>query len=302
MLSEKDIAAFESAVVKSRQFFLFRLLHRPLEYLKGNGYYRFVYPLVQKPWIQHTKLFFGESIIVPLPAGLDLYLLGIKTHHSEIRLTRMLFRNLREGQVFIDVGAHVGYFSLLAARLTGQQGRVYAFEASSFIWPFLQHNVSGISSISVIHQAVGASGEMVTMKEFPVLFSEFNTISRHEPVISENKSRTYIEKMVEGITLEVFFHKHNITPDWIKIDVEGAEKDVIQGLLPFLNVGSPRIIMEFIPGPNAHMYLEAVNMLLKSDFEVYHIDDFGLLSQTNISQLKLLTSDSENLVFIKQAD
>jgi FkbM family methyltransferase len=302
MLSEKDIVAFENAVIKSRQSFLSRFLYRPARYLAGNGYYRFVYPLIKKPWIKRATLFFGKPLLVPLPAGLDLYLLGIKTHHSEIRLARMLIRNVHEGQIFIDVGAHVGYFSLLAAELTGKRGRVFAFEASSSIFPFLQQNIRKTDVITALNQAVSARNEILTMKEYPILFSEYNTVSKQQDIFSGKQPPPYFEKKVEGVTLDTFFNKNNIRPDWIKIDVEGSEKDVVQGLIPFLHAVTPRIIMEYIPGPAAEVYLTAVNMLMQAGYKAFLIDDSGMLKETNVDQLKLMTSDSENIVFSKNAD
>lgn len=302
MLSALELEAFEVAVVKSRQCFIARLLHRPIKYVKGNGYFRLIYPFVKKPWVQDAQLFFNKTIKIPLPAGLDLYLLGIKTHHSEIRLSRMLFRYMCPGEVFIDVGAHVGYFSLLAARLVGKQGRVFAFEASSSIIHFLKQNVTDCPNITVYHKAVSARDEMVTMKEFPILFSEYNTISKPHGIDLVKSAQPYLEKTVDGITLNDFLQKEDIIPDWIKIDVEGSERDVIEGLLPFLEKESPRIIMEYIPGQYNAVYVEAIEMLVNKDYLIFLIDNTGLLKQTNLSHLGLLNTDSENIVLIRNVD
>jgi hypothetical protein len=64
-----------------------------------------------------TKTFWGDSIRVVLPASTDIYLSGGKTHSSELRLTKYLINNIQETDTVLDIGAHVGYFTLLISTL-----------------------------------------------------------------------------------------------------------------------------------------------------------------------------------------
>src|SRR5690606_8834209 len=107
-----------------------RLAARPWRYLSALGYRKLVHPIFRAGWKVSTSTFFGARMQLLLPAATDVYLTGGKTHDSEIRLSRFLINRLKPGDSFVDVGAHFGFFTLLAAHLAGSDGRVWAFEAA----------------------------------------------------------------------------------------------------------------------------------------------------------------------------
>jgi len=92
-----------------------RLLQNPSKYIFAIFARKVIYPLFKRGIKQKTKLFFGKKITVTLPAGSDIYLTGGKAHDSEIRLTKFILKNLAQDDVFIDVGAHFGFFTRLAS-------------------------------------------------------------------------------------------------------------------------------------------------------------------------------------------
>lgn len=74
---------------------------------------------------------------IALPASTDIYLTGGKSHDSEIRLAKFLIKNLNQGDNFVDIGAHYGYFTLLGAHLVGKGGRVF-FEPGKSTYSLLE--------------------------------------------------------------------------------------------------------------------------------------------------------------------
>jgi hypothetical protein len=79
----------------------------------------------------------------------------------EPEATKWFQDTLRPGQVFVDVGANVGYFSLLARALTGESGRVIAVEAHPRLVELLRRNmiVNGYRDVDIFHNAAWSSNE-----------------------------------------------------------------------------------------------------------------------------------------------
>ncbi len=155
----KDLLKAEQKARSSR---VHRLLKRPLKYPMLMGFNKVVYPVSKRGVVVHAKTFFGVRMKTLLPAGTDILLNGIKSHDSEIRLTKFLTRHLKAGDTFIDVGAHYGYYALLASILTGDKGHVYAIEASAHSFELLKVNTDPLKNITAYHNAAGeAPGEIV---------------------------------------------------------------------------------------------------------------------------------------------
>ena len=87
------IENLERAAYLAKGSFTKRLLNKGLNYLYYQWYKRLIYPITKKGSPSSAALFFGKSMQVHLPAGSDLYLLGAKTHASEIRLAKFLINN-----------------------------------------------------------------------------------------------------------------------------------------------------------------------------------------------------------------
>jgi FkbM family methyltransferase len=129
---------------------------------------------------------------------------------------------LRTGDVFVDVGANIGYYSVLAAHLVGKGGRVHAFEPSERIRNRLYRNVSlnQFSHVDVHAQAVGR---------------EAGTVRLVEPVGTSNDGIAYVDASdfrgieVESVRLDDIEELRIRPPALLKVDVEGGEPDVFAG-------------------------------------------------------------------------
>lgn len=175
------------------------------------------------------------------------------------QMTTQLFESLvKPGMVVMDIGGHVGYYSMLAARKTGPTGRVYTFEPDLANFELLSKNVkiNGYDNIVLINKAVSNSAGSATL-HVSALDNGRHSIFDHK--IPQNGS---IE--VETISLDTFLTSQG-SPDvgLIKIDVEGAEQTVLDGMDRLLRE-SPKVnmIIEFNPvllqnaGVNLKKFLE----------------------------------------------
>lgn len=279
-----------------------RLLHNPLRYLKAVLFKDFIYPRSQKEKERTAYLFSGRTMQVLLPAATDIYLTGGKSHDSEIRLARFLIRNLNPGDHFLDIGAHYGYFSLIASDLVGPEGRVLALEPAAKSGRILQKNCAGLDNVEVLFKAISDQPGEISFYEFPNLFSEYNAMDveqfRQEEWFADF---TPVKTIVPATTVNEIT-SGDFRPSVIKIDVEGAELKVITGGMPYFRNNDPVIAMEYLaPGRGNEAHREALALLRQNSYQTYVPDADGLLQEVanpeqHLEQHKL---ESDNIILKK---
>ncbi len=287
---------------------LTRLFHNPLQYISAQFFRTVMFPLTRKGVLRQALTFMDYPLSVLLPSGTDIYLTGGKTHDSEIRLARFLIQYF-EGKgsemdcSFVDIGAHIGYFSLLASFLVDKKGQVYAFEAAKGTFKLLKQNLENRSNIQVFHQALTDTEKDLEFYEFPVLYSEYNTLH-----VAQFEKEAWFQKfqpeknIVRGMTLDVIFEKYQLKNPVVKIDTEGAEAEVIAGAKNVLKHHNPVIIMEFLSDKNKNAgHYQAFKMLRNVGFQPFYIGRKGdLVPLTGIEQYFLTTkTESDNFVFMR---
>ena len=157
----------------------------------------------------------------------------------ESETVRFVWGWLRAGMTVLDVGAHVGQYTLLASGLVGPAGRVIAFEPHPVLGPVLRRNVSraGCQNVTVLPVALGRARGPGTLVLHPP--DNFGGSSLRPDDASAHHARA----TVEVTTLDEALDRLGTPPvDLAKIDVEGAELDVIDGALGTL-AASPDIVL-----------------------------------------------------------
>ncbi len=278
-----------------------RLINDPLNYLNGIFYSKFIYPNNKKGKLVRASTFFDDKMHLVLPAGMDIYLLGGKTHDSEIRLAKFLIKHLDENDIFVDVGTHFGFYSLLASKLVGENGQVIGVEASAAIFDIYLKNISQKKNITPNHLAATEKNEVLTFAEFPILYSEYNTFKPEQFESTEWIKKNPPKKIkVEGKKLDSLLFEKNINPKIIKIDVEGAENNVVLGLKKTIDNFHPTIAMEYLVEDRQNTsHKAAAQTLIKSGYSPHIISSHGMLDKINDIDYALSTRklDSDNIVF-----
>lgn len=169
--------------------------------------------------------------------GVTLELIG--TGQYEPGSLQVMLDLLPEGGTFIDVGAHVGLFTLPAARHVGEHGRVFAFEPDPDNRRLLEANIerNELSHIvEVIPAAVAAEDGSATLHR-----SGWNTGDHR--LFGAPRGRKGVQ--VDVVALGPFLKEREVRADVIKIDVQGAEAMVIRGLGQPSPL--PSLLMEYSP-------------------------------------------------------
>lgn len=133
---------------------------------------------------------------------------------------------VREGNIAVDIGAHVGYYTLLLAKLVGKEGKVYAFEPEPTNFAILKQNVRENGYGNVILEQKAVSNKTGTAK----LYLSENT--QDNRIFDSHDNRPSID--IETVKLDDYFDSKD-TVDFIKIDIQGAEPLAIEGMMQLLN-------------------------------------------------------------------
>jgi len=282
---------------------LYRFLYNPFKYAYAIVFRNVIYRATKKKRIVSAPLFWGKPMFIALPASTDIFLTGGKSHSSEIRLAKFLLNTLKPGDHFLDIGAHYGYFTLLASEITGKEGKVLAFEPSKEAFEILTMNALTAENISVFRKAVSNKNEPVVFYEFPNLYSEYNT-SNVQQFQNESWFNHFSPNKVEieATTIDLISTENNLHPKLIKIDVEGAENLVIKGGKNFFQKESPILIMEYLSQERNNLtHKEALKTLSEWGYTSNFIDKNGhIIPLTDIDlYLQNENMDSDNIVFKK---
>ncbi len=222
-----------------------RLLNNPIKYLRSIVVSKLLPSSPMASQVVRTQTFWGEDFVIQFPAAIDIYLTGGKTHDSELRLTRYLILNLEANNTFIDIGSHFGFFAVLASKLM-PQGTVVAIEPSSANFKILEQNVAGKENITALNIGIASTDEKKDFYEFPALYSEYNSIDQSQYTEEEWYSEDIVsQSSIQFLRGDTLMQQQGLSPDYIKIDVEGAEAEVIMGLSETLKNLSPVILLEF---------------------------------------------------------
>jgi FkbM family methyltransferase len=201
---------------------------------------------------------------------------------------QLLVKNIvRPGMTVFDVGANIGDYSILLSNLVGNSGKVYSFEPTSTTFSRLQERISYKKNIYAFQKAVFSEDKEIQFNEFPDDYSVWNSIGR--PQMLDPKGRgEYIPivetEIVEAITLDSFCKQHDIQKiDYLKIDVEGAESDVLLGTIDLLKNKAIQFIQfevsqNMLKGLNREAK-ETFKILIENNYECHRIGKNGEIGE-----------------------
>ena len=192
-----------------------------------------------------------------------VYWKGWAGHEAET--SPLFYEHARSARTTLDIGAHVGYFALLAAH-ANPAGRVHAFEPHPVVFERLAHNVTlnGLKNVSCEQKAIGA-------REGRAQFFHATRIGS-----SSSLSREFMESIVapshlassevEVVSVDEFVEDNHVEHvDLVKIDTETTEDEVLQGMVRTLERDRPVVFCEVIEEDTAKS-IEAIVQRLGYQF------------------------------------
>lgn len=195
----------------------------------------------------------------------------------EIYVKRVL--TIAPNEVFVDVGAHIGSYAIPIAK---KAQKVIAFEPNKYTFEILRKNISlnHLTNIEAYNMAVSKKrGAVSFMRENHSTYSKiidgdhmrqktkgkFEIVTVTENTKSDNNNNNNID-LVNTTDLDSILLKQDRV-DWIKVDVEGHELDVLEGAMQTMRIHKPKIIIEIWP-----RNMEKIKtMVLSSGYSIKHI-------------------------------
>ena len=210
-----------------------KILNKPLSTLArlflGKGIIDKYFPFLNSIFkIVYVYLQPNEVKIVNLPNDIKLAVntrdtgVGIQllvNNKYEVAQTDLFLKVLKKGDTFVDVGANIGYYSVLASKNIGKDGEVYSFEPDKHNILLLQKNIAlnNVANVKIESKAVSDKNGLIEFAE--------DKYNKGESSIRHNKDSTY---QVESVALDSYFNNTK-TIDVLKMDIEGAEINAVQG-------------------------------------------------------------------------
>ena len=188
---------------------------------------------------------------------------------------RFLWRNLKPGAVFLDIGAHHGVYSVVAAKKLGANGVVAAFEPSVREYRRLRMHLrlNRLGSVRAEPLALGSAA--CTQKFFQITNGD-NTRGGFRPPASEDRVS---EISVETVRLDDYVSQFpRARVDFVKLDVEGGEREVLRGASSVLTKFRPILICEILDATTqawGYKAREIIQMLESIDFAWFDIRSNG---------------------------
>jgi len=208
---------------------------------------------------------FGKTLFLDAFDSLNLSIHGT----FEPRETELVARLVKPGDTVLDIGANIGYYTLLLAQCVGEGGRVYAFEPHPANAALLRRTIgeSGYKHVVVEEKAVSSGSGRIKLYE-----SEDGSVDHR---IIENGYRAVD---VETVSLDEYLPDSQPVA-FIKMDIQGAEGWALKGMTGLIQRCSKlAMLTEFEPwglnqsGIGARGFLD---LLTELDFQVYHLEGPG---------------------------
>lgn len=189
-----------------------------------------------------TRTFWGAKMRVRLPEPISNQLLD----HGwfEPGLTALMLHVIRPRDTVLDVGAHYGYFTLLAGELVGPGGRVHAFEPTPSTFAVLRRNTRDRGNVITNQVAVWSHRTDVVVTDLGPRRSAFNTVFTprlQQRDLRRGRSR---QRTIPAVSLDDYCDEHTLRPAFVKVDAESAEYHILQGMKWVLNEPRPFVTLE----------------------------------------------------------
>lgn len=174
-----------------------------------------------------ARTFWGDQMRVVLPelVSFSIYRYGF----FEEDLSRVLLKCLKPGQIFFDVGGHFGYFSLLASHIVGPAGAVHSFEPTRTTFEILKSNTARCANVTLNNLALHEKSGLLRFHDFGLKFAAYNSLGAGRLEHDVRTQAPSTEYDVKAMSLDEYIGQTNAKPDFIKIDAENAEFDILQG-------------------------------------------------------------------------
>ncbi|MEH1789726.1 MAG: FkbM family methyltransferase [Nostoc sp.] len=233
-----------------------------------------------KPLVHHL-LNGGILLLEPGHSFTHCFYPGVDQYEPDVRVALQFFLN--PGDIFIDCGANIGYFSVLANNLVGKIGKVISIEANPVTFSLLEANLKINNFGTPIHCALTSEKGEVELF-MPTQGGDVYSSLRKGGLVKGESIQSFkvLGRALDDVVKELSLSKVDV----VKIDIEGAELDVLQSASHLLSSFRPVVITEY--GTNTWPSFGATP------------EDLKKLAQKHSYQLRVFNLKPKNLVSVTE--
>lgn len=202
----------------------------------------------RREWLARLLVFVGRpQQLLSVPHGvlrIDLRDIGVGRRafveqRYEAAECALLRRSLMRGMTYLDVGGNLGFLATLAGQIVGTTGHVVAIEPEPYNFALLQENLqrNSVAPADAVMAAAGSAPGTATLFKARTNFGDHRLYAD-----SASKDRAHVAVPVVRLD-ELFASRGWPPPDFVKIDVQGFELFVVQGLEGLVKTDRPRMIL-----------------------------------------------------------
>jgi FkbM family methyltransferase len=188
--------------------------------------------------------------------------------------TKILEEETKEGEVILEAGANIGYYTILQSKKIGPRGKIYAVEPEKDNFSYLKKNVklNNLKNVTLFKQAIGDKNGKLAL----YTYDEGNLNS---PIMWKGDYKG--KEIVKEQTIDKFLEGKR-TPNWIRMDVEGYEYNILRGAKKTLqNKNLRRMFIEFHFGMvEKKRMVELLELLFESGFDI----EYAIVEDKSISE------------------
>lgn len=183
--------------------------------------------------------------------------------------TEVAKKKIKKGDIVVDIGANIGYYTLIFARCVGSEGTVFAFEPDPRNFSLLKKNVeeNGYKNVVLVDKAVSD-----TTGKARLYICKSNAGDHRTYDADDNRQAIDIQT----VSLDDYFKEYNGKIDFIKMDIQGGEAKAIAGMSCLLKKNNCiKLLTEFWPAGLTESGVEpreCLNALTGMGFELFELD------------------------------
>ncbi len=217
--------------------------------------------------------------------------LGLSSNNGifEPQEIEIVKQEVKLGDTVLDIGANIGYYTLIFAKLVGEHGKVFAFEPDPNKFALLKKNVemNGYTNVVLVPKAVSNENKIAKLylcKQNQAMHRVYNSVFCNDSI------------NIELLKLDDYFQQYSDNISFIKIDIEGNEYAAIEGMLNLLHKNRKvKLLTEFSPAVSLENKIDSkdyIKILVDLGFNIYSVDEN--IELVNIDKLY------EQLIIVKE--
>jgi FkbM family methyltransferase len=205
------------------------ICRRPLKALAKRVFWKFHWLIKRKPMILKNWYASLDIILPKSGSAAQVFYRG----HSSIEIVRVMEKVLKHGDAVLDIGAHIGEYTLIAAHLVGSTGVVYAIEPQPECVHYIRRNceVNGLQNVRICQLAIGDRSGSVSFRRDPRSWGGF--------IVTQGGNLT-----VQCVRLDDLVTREGLKRcAFIKVDAAGNEIAVLKGGISLLTSLNPPMVI-----------------------------------------------------------